>query len=79
MNQYEQFHKDIQQALKIYKMHSRSAPKIAECNHLIGRVKCLEGNVSEGVELMEQSANQFMKMYNYMESLCILFEILPFL
>jgi hypothetical protein len=40
---YDSFHKDMQQALKIYKGHSKSAPKIAECNHLTGRVKCLEG------------------------------------
>ena len=38
----------MQQALRIYKGHSKSAPKIAECNHLTGRVKCLEGHLEEG-------------------------------
>ncbi len=79
LNQFDQFHKDIQNALKIYKIHSKSAPKIAECNHLMGRVKCLEGDVTEGMELMELSSNQFMKMYNYLDSLFILFEMLPLL
>lgn len=79
LGQYEQFGKDIQQALKIYRAHSKSGPKIAECNHLMGRVKCLEGSVPEGVELMELSSSQYMKMYSHVESLCILFEILPYL
>lgn len=79
LNQYEHFHRDIQQALKIYKAHSKSAPKIAECNRLMGRVKCLEGNIEEGIELMELSSKQFIKMYNYIESLSILFEMLSFL
>ena len=29
MSLYDNFHKDMQQALKIYKGHSKSAPKIA--------------------------------------------------
>lgn len=45
----------------------------------MGRVKCLEGDIIGGIELMEQSSNQYMKMYNHIESLYILFEILPFL
>ena len=65
--------------MKIYKAHSKSAPKIAECNRLMGRVKCLEGNIEEGIELMELSSKQFIKMYNYIESLSILFEMLSFL
>ena len=77
--QYDNFQKDIQNALKIYKGHSKSAPKIVQCNHLIGRVKCLEGEITLGIELMEMSSKQYMKMYNYMESLYILFEMLPFL
>lgn len=60
-------------------MHSKSAPKIAHCNLLQGRAKCAEGKVTQGLQLMEVSSNQFMKMYNYIESLCILFETLPFL
>lgn len=69
----------MQQAVKIYKGHSKSAPKMAECNHLIGRVKCLEGQLEEGIQLMETSSKQWMKMYNHVESLHILFELLPFL
>lgn len=79
LGKYDFFSKDIQNALRIYKTHSKSGPKIAECNHLMGRVKCLEGDIIGGIELMEQSSNQYMKMYNHIESLYILFEILPFL
>jgi hypothetical protein len=45
----------------------------------MGRVKCLEGDIPEGIELMELSSKQYMKMYNYMESLYILFEMLSYL
>jgi hypothetical protein len=73
LGKYDLFNKDIQNAVKIFKAHSKSGPKIAECNHLMGRVLCLEGNVGEGIELMEQSSSQYMKMYSHIESLCILF------
>jgi hypothetical protein len=70
---YDQFHKDIQQALKIFKGYSKSGLRIAECNQLLGRVKCMQDKVSEGVELMESSSSLFIKMANYMEALKINF------
>jgi hypothetical protein len=39
-------------AMKIYKMHSKNNSKLAECNYLLGKVSCIEGKISEGVELM---------------------------
>lgn len=65
LGRYDSFSKDIQQALKIYKMHSKSGPRIAECNHLMGRVKCKQNQTAEGIQLMELSSSQYMKMYNH--------------
>lgn len=66
-------------ALKIYKMHSKNNLKIAECNYLLGKVACIEGKRTEGVELMDSSSHLFLKMENYVESLNVSFEILNFM
>jgi hypothetical protein len=75
----EDFQRDMGCAIKIYKIHSKNNAKIAECNYLLGKVACLEGRASEGVELMESSSVLFLKMENYVESLNVSFELLHFL
>jgi hypothetical protein len=49
LKKYDSFHKDLLSALKIYKSLSKNYNKVAECNFLLGKIKCLEGSINEGI------------------------------
>ena len=79
MQLFPLFHKDLPLAVKIYKSHSQSGTRIAECHYLQGKVACLEGKLREGLHNMQSSAELLLKMENHVEALCICFELLGFL